>query len=102
MRGFRPSLLFLPSVCPTQLLFLSGSTSMPVRSAVKKQSKISVQPADAPDASAELKFISDLGRSLLFTVHPKKVASRVSSAIQHEADAEVCALLHDRAGDAPA
>ena len=66
---------------------------MPVPSAVKKQSKISVQPADAPDASAELKFISDLGRSLLFTVHPKKVASRVSSAIQHEADAEVCALV---------
>ena len=32
-----------------------------------------------PDRSAaELKFISDLGRSLLLTVHPKKVASRVA------------------------
>jgi two-component system NtrC family sensor kinase len=65
---------------------------MPVPSAVKKQAR-SLQPGDAPDASAELKFISDLGRSLLFTVHPKKVASRVSSAIQHEADAEICALV---------
>jgi two-component system NtrC family sensor kinase len=66
---------------------------MPVPSAVKKQARLSLQLGDAPDASAELKFISDLGRSLLFTVHPKKVASRVSSAIQHAADAEVCALV---------
>ena len=66
---------------------------MPVPSAVKKQARLSLQLGDAPDASAELKFISDLGRSLLFTVHPKKVASRVSSAIQHVADAEVCALV---------
>ena len=31
----------------------------------------------AADNSNDLKFISDLGRSLLFTVHPKKVAERV-------------------------
>ena len=66
---------------------------MPVPSAVKKQARLSLPLGDAPDASAELKFISDLGRSLLFTVHPKKVASRVSSAIQQAADAEVCALV---------
>lgn len=66
---------------------------MPVPSAVKKQARLSFPLGDAPDASAELKFISDLGRSLLFTVHPKKVASRVSSAIQQLADADVCALV---------
>ena len=66
---------------------------MPVPSAVKKQARLSFPLGDAPDASAELKFISDLGRSLLFTVHPKKVASRVSSAIQQSVDADVCALV---------
>jgi len=45
---------------------------MPVPSAVKKQARLSFPLGEATDASAELKFISDLGRSLLFTVHPKK------------------------------
>lgn len=45
------------------------------------------------DLSQELRFISDLGRSLLFTVHPKKVASRVASAIQRSVGAEVCAVV---------
>jgi len=67
---------------------------MPVPSAVKKQARLSFPLGDAPDASAELKFISDLGRSLLFTVHPKKVASRVSSAIQQSVDA----VVHTRNG----
>jgi two-component system NtrC family sensor kinase len=66
---------------------------MPVPSAVKKQARLSFPLGEATDASAELKFISDLGRSLLFTVHPKKVASRVSSAIQQAAHAEVCAFV---------
>ena len=66
---------------------------MPVPSAVKKQARLSFPLGEATDASAELKFISDLGRSLLFTVHPKKVASRVSSAIQQAADADVCAFV---------
>jgi two-component system, NtrC family, sensor kinase len=66
---------------------------MSIPSAVKKQAKAPFQLGGPPDASAELRFISDLGRSLLFTVHPKKVASRVSSAIQHFADAEICALV---------
>jgi two-component system NtrC family sensor kinase len=38
----------------------------------------------------DLRFISDLGRSLLFTVHPKKVASRVAEAIRQSLDAEIC------------
>lgn len=66
---------------------------MPVPSAVKKQVRLSSHPGVAPDASAELRFISDLGRSLLFTVHPKKVASRVTSALQHALDADICALV---------
>jgi two-component system NtrC family sensor kinase len=66
---------------------------MSVPSAVKKQAKPSSLPGDAGDASAELRFISDLGRSLLFTVHPKKVASRVTSALRHAMNAEACALV---------
>lgn len=69
------------------------STHMPVPSAEKKQAKVSSQPGNAPDASAELRFISDLGRSLLFTVHPKKVASRVASAVQHAMNADVCGFI---------
>ena len=66
---------------------------MPVPSAVKKQARLFSHLGAATDASAELRFISDLGRSLLFTVHPKKVASRVTSALQQAMDAEICALV---------
>ena len=45
------------------------------------------------DASLELKFIADLGRSLLFTVHPKKVAERITDAIRRETGAMVCAMV---------
>ena len=45
------------------------------------------------DNSNDLKFISELGRSLLFTVHPKKVAERVAEAIQNVVDAEVCMFV---------
>ena len=44
-------------------------------------------------ASAELKFIADLGRSLLFTVHPKKVASKVADAIRFGSGCDVCAFV---------
>lgn len=44
------------------------------------------------DSSSELKFISDLGRSLLFAVHPKKIAERVAKAIQVGVQAELCAV----------
>ena len=50
-----------------------------------------VTPAD--DTSNELKFISELGRSLLFTVHPKKVASRVAEAILNGVDAATCVFV---------
>src|SRR5438309_9250156 len=45
------------------------------------------------DFSNDLKFISELGRSLLFTVHPKKVASRVAEAIQQGVDADICVFV---------
>lgn len=49
--------------------------------------------APAEDTANELKFISELGRSLLFTVHPKKAASRVASALQQRVDASVCTFV---------
>lgn len=45
------------------------------------------------DPASDLKFISELGRSLHFTVHPKKVASRVAEAIQSGVDAMVCVVV---------
>lgn len=44
-------------------------------------------------SACELKFITELGRSLLFTVHPKKVASRVAEAVGRETDALICAVV---------
>ena len=41
----------------------------------------------------DLRFISELGRSLLFTVHPKRVASRVADAIYNGVDAKVCVFV---------
>ena len=43
--------------------------------------------------SRELKFITELGRSLLFIVHPKKVALRVAQAVGAETSAEICAVV---------
>ncbi len=45
------------------------------------------------DSSSELKFISELGRSLLLAVHPKKIAGRVAEAIQAGVDVEMCAVV---------
>ena len=45
------------------------------------------------DSLRELKFITELGRSLLVTVHPKKVAARVAEAIRRETAAEICAVV---------
>ena len=56
--------------------------------------KKGVRPAhpDTPtnDAASDLKFISDLGRSLLFIVHPKKVAIRVAEALLDGVGATAC------------
>lgn len=56
--------------------------------------KPSLTPATAADESSnELKFISELGRSLLFTVHPKRVASRVAEAIRGGVEATGCVFV---------
>jgi two-component system, NtrC family, sensor kinase len=66
---------------------------MTASSASKKQSRPFLPMDEIGEQSSELRFISDLGRSLLFTVHPKKVASRVTSAIRRSSGAEVCAFV---------
>lgn len=44
-------------------------------------------------SSSELKFITELGRSLLSAVHPKKIASRVAEAVvEGGIDADFCAV----------
>lgn len=49
--------------------------------------------AASDDTFNDLKFISELGRSLLFTVHPKKVASRVAETILRGVDASACLFV---------
>jgi two-component system NtrC family sensor kinase len=59
----------------------------------KKKTDAFALSQSGTDSSLELKFITELGRSLLFTFHPKKVASRVTEAVCREAGSEVCALV---------
>jgi len=47
-------------------------------------------PGALSDRTSELKFISDLGRSLLLAVHPKKAAHRVADALRERFDASIC------------
>jgi two-component system, NtrC family, sensor kinase len=60
---------------------------------INKASKSFSLTTREPDASSELKFITELGRSLLVTVHPKKVASRVAEAICRETRAETAVVV---------
>ncbi len=62
-------------------------------SSPKKHAGTAAIAPPADDNSSELKFISELGRSLLFTVHPKKVASRVAAAILSGVDASTCVFV---------
>jgi len=49
---------------------------------------------NSPDPlSDELKFVADLGRSLLFTVHPKKVASKVADAVRFSSGCNTCVFV---------
>jgi len=53
--------------------------------------QLEVSPPGAhADRTSELKFISDLGRSLLLAVHPKKAAHRVAEALRERFDASIC------------
>lgn len=62
-------------------------------SAIRSQIRPFRISGDGTDTPPELRFISDLGRSLLFTVHPRKVACRVADAIQTGVGAELCAFV---------
>jgi two-component system NtrC family sensor kinase len=67
---------------------------MPIPAVQKKEAReFSVSAENPGAASEELKFISDLGRSLLFSVHPKKVAARVAEAICGGVRAEACIFV---------
>jgi len=66
---------------------------MPAPKPVKSGRESSLTATVNTDSSRELKFITELGRSLLVTVHPKKVALRVAEAIRQETAAEVCAVV---------
>jgi two-component system NtrC family sensor kinase len=60
---------------------------------INKASKSFSLAAKESDASSELKFITELGRSLHVTVHPKKVASRVAEALCRETRAAMCVVV---------
>lgn len=67
---------------------------MPIPAVQKKEAReFSVSGENPGAASEELKFISDLGRSLLFSVHPKKVAARVAEAICGGVGAASCVFV---------
>lgn len=59
----------------------------------KRNGRMYLPDGEANDCSLELKFISELGRRLLFTVHPKKSALRVAEAILQGVGAEVSAFV---------
>lgn len=60
---------------------------------VKRDAESFSSVGENTDSTRELKFITELGRSLLFTVHPKKVVSRIAQAIRSETGAEICAVV---------
>lgn len=66
---------------------------MPFPSAIRPQNRTIPIQSGLKETPQELRFISELGRSLLFMVHPKKVACRVADAIQAGVGAEMCAFV---------
>ncbi|MEP6901940.1 MAG: ATP-binding protein [Actinomycetota bacterium] len=60
---------------------------------IKNASKSFSATRTETDALSDLKFITELGRSLLVTVHPKKVASRVAEAVCLEIRAKICVVV---------
>ncbi len=63
---------------------------MLIPSQANRTSAVQSRTVQTSEPQAELRFISELGRSLLFTVHPKKVAARVADALQSALEAEGC------------
>jgi two-component system, NtrC family, sensor kinase len=68
-------------------------TKMSAPSTAKKPIRTFSSAGESNDSATDLKFIAELGRRLLFTVHPKKVASRVAESIREGVAAEVCAFV---------
>ncbi|MDQ2747360.1 MAG: ATP-binding protein [Acidobacteriota bacterium] len=66
---------------------------MPVPKRVQRETEPFSARRKKADSSRELKFIAELGRSLLFMVHPKKVAGCVAEAVRRETEATVCAVV---------
>ena len=66
---------------------------MPLPAAEKRTTRLISHLTEPTEAAAQMRFISDLGRSLLIMVHPKKVASRVSGALQRVVGADICAFV---------
>ena len=58
-----------------------------------RKSEAVIQTGKSADYSDELKFITELGRSLLVRVHPKRVAAHVADSVCREIGADVCAVL---------
>ncbi len=52
-----------------------------------------IQAANSASYTDELKFITDLGRSLLVRVHPKKAAEYVAESLSLEIEADICAVF---------
>lgn len=60
---------------------------------IKKAAKSLSAARTGDEGARHLKFITELGRRLLFSVHPKKVAARVAEAVGAETGASVCAVV---------
>ena len=69
------------------------SPKMSLRVAAKRSLRPFPQVGQSAEPTAELKFISELGRSLLFMVHPRKVALRVASAIKDGVSSNSCVFV---------
>ncbi len=59
----------------------------------KSQPEVYSSKRKDTESASDLKFITELGRSLLFIVHPKKVALRVAESVRQITKAEVCAVV---------
>lgn len=63
---------------------------MHVSTPAKKGDRRQFDPSPSNDVGSDLRFITDLGRSLLPMVHPKKVANRIVDAVADKVSASGC------------
>ncbi len=72
------------------------SLSLPENSKMLAPKTVKISKSSG-ESLQELKFITELGRSLLGTVHPKRVALRVAENLRFEIGANVCAVVAELA-----